>query len=59
MIGGATRAVADAAGFPNTYGPGNRADLRLGTDSTGRTVNADQERRMGTEAGAGTRSLAD
>tara|TARA_B110000263_G_scaffold200766_1_gene180062 strand:- start:111 stop:509 length:399 start_codon:yes stop_codon:yes gene_type:complete len=35
MIGGATRAVADAAGFPNTYGPGNRADLRLGTDSTG------------------------
>lgn len=35
MFGGETRAVADAAGFPNTYGPGNRADLRLGTDSTG------------------------
>ena len=28
-------ALVDVAGFPNTYGPGNRVDLRLGTDSTG------------------------
>ena len=35
LFGGREQAVADAAGFPDTYGPGNRADLRLGTDSAG------------------------
>ena len=32
---GYERNVADAIGFPNTYGRGNRADLRLGIDSQG------------------------
>ncbi|MDA1093585.1 MAG: PQQ-dependent sugar dehydrogenase [Acidobacteria bacterium] len=35
LLGGREQAVADAAGFPNTYAPGNRADMRLGTDSAG------------------------
>ena len=33
MIGGREQDLIDVAGFPNTYGPGNRVDLRLGTDS--------------------------
>ena len=32
---GYERNVADAVGFPNTYARGNRAGLRLGTDSQG------------------------
>ena len=34
-LGGREQALVDVAGFPNTYGPGNRVDLRLGTDSAG------------------------
>ncbi|HIE91568.1 MAG TPA: sugar dehydrogenase [Acidobacteria bacterium] len=34
-LGGREQALVDVAGFPNTYGPGDRVDLRLGTDSTG------------------------
>ena len=33
MLGGREQALVDVAGFPNTYGPGNRVDLRLGIDS--------------------------
>ncbi len=33
VIGGREQDLIDVAGFPNTYGPGNRVDLRLGTDS--------------------------
>ena len=35
MLGGVERDLVDVAGFPNTYGPGNRVGLRLGTDSAG------------------------
>jgi glucose/arabinose dehydrogenase len=35
LLGGREQAVPDAAGFRDTYGPGNRADMRLGTDSAG------------------------
>ena len=35
VIDGREQDLVEAAGFPNTYGPGNRVDLRLGTDSTG------------------------
>ena len=35
VIGGREQALVDVAGFPNTYGPGNRVDLRIGTDSAG------------------------
>jgi glucose/arabinose dehydrogenase len=35
VLEGREQALVDVAGFPNTYGPGNRVDLRLGTDSTG------------------------
>ena len=35
MLGGREQALVDVAGFPNTYGPGNRVDLRLGIDSAG------------------------
>ena len=35
MIGDRERDLVDVAGFPNTYGQGNRVDLRLGIDSTG------------------------
>ena len=33
VIGGREQDLVDVAGFPNTYAPGNRVDLRLGTDS--------------------------
>ena len=33
VIGGREQDLIDVAGFPNTYAPGNRVDLRLGTDS--------------------------
>ena len=35
VIGGNEQDLVDVAGFPNTYGPGNRVDLRLGIDSAG------------------------
>jgi glucose/arabinose dehydrogenase len=35
VIDGREQDLVDVAGFPNTYGPGNRVDLRLGTDSAG------------------------
>ncbi len=35
VLGGSEQDLVDVAGFPNTYGPGNRVDLRLGIDSTG------------------------
>ena len=35
VIGGREQDLVDVAGFPNTYGPDNRVDLRLGTDSAG------------------------
>ena len=35
VFGGRERDLVDVAGFPNTYGPGNRVDLRLGIDSAG------------------------
>jgi len=35
VFDGTERDLVDVAGFPNTYGPGNRVDLRLGTDSAG------------------------
>ena len=35
VIDGREQDLVEAAGFPNTYGPGNRVDLRLGTDSEG------------------------
>ena len=35
VIEGREQDLVDVAGFPNTYGPGNRVDLRLGTDSVG------------------------
>ena len=35
FIDGAEGNIADAHGHPNTYGSGNRADLRLGIDSRG------------------------
>ena len=35
VIGDRERDLVDVAGFPNTYGQGNRVDLRLGIDSTG------------------------
>ena len=34
-FGGTERDLVDVAGFPNTYGPGDRVDLRLGTDDDG------------------------
>ena len=33
VIGDREQDLIDVAGFPNTYAPGNRVDLRLGTDS--------------------------
>ena len=33
VIEGREQDLVDVAGFPNTYAPGNRVDLRLGTDS--------------------------
>lgn len=35
MIGGDEVNLAEAVGFPNTYGRGNRAGLRLGIDASG------------------------
>jgi hypothetical protein len=35
VIEGREQELVDVAGFPNTYGPGNRVDLRIGSDSTG------------------------
>jgi len=35
MFDGQERDLVDVAGFPNTYGPGNRVDLRVGIDSEG------------------------
>ncbi|MEQ8953157.1 MAG: PQQ-dependent sugar dehydrogenase, partial [Gammaproteobacteria bacterium] len=35
LIDGTVRNLADAIGFPNTYSRGNRAGIRLGTDSNG------------------------
>ena len=35
LFGGSEQDLVDVAGFPNTYGPGNRVDLRLGIDSVG------------------------
>ena len=35
VLDGREQDLVDVAGFPNTYGPGNRVDLRLGTDSAG------------------------
>jgi len=35
VLGDREQDLVDVAGFPNTYGPGNRVDLRLGTDSAG------------------------
>jgi glucose/arabinose dehydrogenase len=35
MIDGREQTFADVAGFPNTYAPGNRVDLRVGIDSAG------------------------
>ena len=35
VIDGREQDLVDVAGFPNTYGPGNRVDLRLGSDSAG------------------------
>ena len=35
MIEGREQDLVDVAGFPNTYGPGNRVDLRIGIDSAG------------------------
>ena len=35
VLGGSEQDLVDVAGFPNTYDPGNRVDLRLGIDSTG------------------------
>lgn len=35
MFDGQEQELVDVAGFPNTYGPGNRVDLRLGIDSAG------------------------
>ena len=35
VLDGREQNLVDVAGFPNTYGPGNRVDLRLGTDSAG------------------------
>ena len=35
MVGGSEQDLVDVAGFPNTYGRGNRVDLRLGLDSAG------------------------
>ena len=35
VVGGAEQDLVDVAGFPNTYGRGNRVDLRLGLDSAG------------------------
>ena len=35
VLGGREQDLVDVAGFPNTYGPGNRVDLRLGVDSVG------------------------
>ena len=35
VIDGREQDLVDAAGFTNTYGPGNRVDLRVGMDSTG------------------------
>ena len=33
VIDGREQDLVDVAGFPNTYGPGDRVDLRLGIDS--------------------------
>ena len=35
VLGGSEQALVDVAGFPNTYGRGDRVDLRLGIDSAG------------------------
>ena len=35
VFDGREQDLVDVAGFPNTYGPGNRVDLRLGIDSAG------------------------
>ncbi len=35
IVDGSVRNLADAIGFPNTYSRGNRAGIRLGTDSSG------------------------
>ena len=35
ILGGVEQDLVDVAGFPNTYGPGDRVDLRLGRDSVG------------------------
>ena len=35
LLGGREQDLVDVAGFPNTYGPGNRVDLRIGIDSAG------------------------
>ena len=35
VLDGQERDLAEAVGFPNTYGPGDRADARLGIDSAG------------------------
>ena len=35
VLGGTEQDLVDVAGFPNTYGRGDRVDLRLGIDSAG------------------------
>ena len=35
VLGGSEQDLVDVAGFPNTYGRGDRVDLRLGIDSAG------------------------
>ena len=35
VVGGSEQDLVDVPGFPNTYGRGNRVDLRLGLDSAG------------------------
>ena len=35
VLEGREQDLVEVAGFPNTYGPGNRVDLRLGIDSAG------------------------
>ena len=35
MFDGEERDIVEVAGFPNTYGPGDRVDLRLGIDASG------------------------
>ena len=35
VLEGSEQDLVDVAGFPNTYGAGNRVDLRLGIDSAG------------------------